>query len=331
MNQPPPISPIAEFKDRHGGLIGFGILVILIGFVCALFVPLMFFGQAMSAKTTGGAPNFRMIIPGAVTYVVLAVSFIWLGIGSIMARRWARALLLILAWGWLLMGVFMVGFMTFFLSKMFGQLPAGGQPMPDGARVVALVVAVGILSVMFVILPGLLVLFYRSRHVKATCDARDPVVRWTDACPLPVLALSLFLVFGVVSMIPMLLVYHGVMPFFGMLLSGVPGTALILAMIAVWGYCARATYRCETTGWWVLLISFGVLMASSILTVARVDLMEMYRMMGYPEQQIEQMKRYSFFTGKYLLLFMAISPLPFLGYLLYVKKYFPRAGRIAAA
>jgi MFS family permease len=331
MNQPPPVSPITEFKDRHGGLIGFGILVILIGCVCALFVPLMFLGQAMAAKATGGAPDYRIIIPGAVTYVGLAVSFIWLGIGSIMARRWARALLLILAWGWLVMGIITVGIMAVFLPMIFGQPPPGGQPMPDGARVIALVVALGIVSVMFVILPGLLIIFYRSRHVKATCDARDPVVRWTDACPLPVLALSLFLVFGIVSMIPMLVVYHGVMPFFGVLLSGVLGTAMILAMIALWGYCAWATYRRETAGWWVLLISFGVLMVSSALTFARVDLMEMYRMMGYPEKQIEQLQKYSSFMGGHCLLFMSITSLPFLGYLLYVKKYFPRTGRIATA
>ncbi len=324
MDQPPPLSPITEFKDRHGGLIGFGILVILIGCVCALFVPLMFWGQAMAAGRTGGAPNYRMMIPGAITYGVLAVSFIWLGIGSIMARRWARALLLILSWAWLVIGVIMIGWMAFLLPRIFQQPPPGGHPMPEGALTIALVVTLAIMGVMFVVLPGLLVLFYRSRHVKATCEARDPVERWTDACPLPVLALSLFLVFGMVSMVPMAVAYHGVMPFFGRLLSGPPGTALILAMIAVWGYCAVASYRCEISAWWILLISFVVLTVSSILTFSRVDPMEMYRLMGYPEHQVEQLKQYSLLWGNRLMLFMSLSPVPFLGYLLYVKKYFPR-------
>jgi peptidoglycan biosynthesis protein MviN/MurJ (putative lipid II flippase) len=122
MNQPPPVSPIAEFKDRRSGLIGLGILVILVGCVCALLVPLMLLGQAMSAKATGGEPDYRMMIPAAVTYAVMAVAFVWLGIGSIMARRWARALLLILAWGWLVMGVVMVGFMAVFLPKILESL-----------------------------------------------------------------------------------------------------------------------------------------------------------------------------------------------------------------
>ncbi len=272
-----------------------------------------------------------MVIPGATTYLMLAVSFIWLGIGSIMARRWARALLLILAWAWLITGVLMVGFMAALLPKLSGQPVPGSQPIPDGVRVVLMVVVLGILSVMFVLLPGLLILFYGSRHVKATCETRDPVVRWTDACPLPVLAIGVFLVFGIVSMLPMLLVHNCVVPFFGHFLSGVPGTILILAVIAVWGYCARATYRCESAGWWVLLISFGTVMVSSILTFARVDLMQMYRTMGYTERQLELFQKYNGLMGSHLLIFMSITPLPFLAYLFYVKRYFPRTGLIAAA
>ena len=125
-------------------------------------------------------------------------------------------------------------------------------------------------------------------------------------------------------MVVMLPVYHGVMPFFGCLLSGLPGGTLILALIAVWVYCVWAIYHLRVAGWWIVLITFGVLVVSALLTFARVDLMDMYRLMGYPEQQIERMQRYSFFTGRNMLFFMSISSLPFLGFLLYVKKYFRR-------
>ena len=323
MNEPP-ISPVADFKDRRGGLIGFGILVIIIGCICALFVPFMLFGLTMSARTTGSTPDFRTIIPGLVIYGALAVAFVWLGIGSIMTRRWARALLLILAWIWLLTGVFMIVGMAIILPMAFARMPNGGQSLPEGARVVAMIVALGFMTVAFVILPGLLVLFYRSRHVKATCEARDPVVRWTDACPLPVLALSLLLGFGALSMLPMLLVYHGVMPFFGRLVSGVPGTTLVLVMLALWCYCAWATYKLKLAGWWIILISFGVFMVSALVTYARVDLMEMYRLMGYPEKQIEQIQKFNFLKGNNLAWLMAVNMVSLFGYLLYVKRYFRR-------
>jgi hypothetical protein len=321
MNQPPPVPPAADFKDRYAGLIGFGILVIIIGCLCALLVPLMLLGQAMAANTTGTAPNLRMMLPAVMTYTVMSVVFIWLGIGSTMARRWARALLLILAWAWLVTGVFIVLAMAMFLPNVFAHTPSGGQP---AAMAVMMIFMLGFMTVMFVILPGLLVLFYRSPHVKATCEARDPITRWTDACPLPVLALSLFLAYGAVSMFLMLLCYHGVMPFFGYLVSGLPGGTLMLALIALWVYCAWATYHLNATGWWTVLIAFGVLIVSTVLTFARIDLMDMYRLMGYSEQQMEQMQQFNYFTSRNMLVFMSIGSLPFLGYLLYVKRYFRR-------
>src|SRR5688572_2895992 len=96
------------FKDRRTGLIIFGILQLLIGGSCALFIPLMFVGQMMSAKTTGTETSLRMILPSVVTYLILAVTFISIGVGSMKARRWARALSLIMGWSWLVVGVFTV-------------------------------------------------------------------------------------------------------------------------------------------------------------------------------------------------------------------------------
>ena len=61
--------------------------------------------------------------------------------------------------------------------------------------------------------------FYNSRHVKATCERRDPATRWTDACPLPVLGFCLWLLLGVPMLLIMPLAGHGVMPFFGIFLS----------------------------------------------------------------------------------------------------------------
>jgi len=69
---------------------------------------------------------------------------------------------------------------------------------------------------------GIWTFFYSSRHVKATCEARDPVPRWTDACPLPVLALCLWAWLCLPMMLFMPFSGHMVMPFFGMFLTGAP-------------------------------------------------------------------------------------------------------------
>ena len=52
-----------QFKDRKAGLVIFGILTVMMGVVCALFVPLAIFAQTVSAKPTGAPPNYRVIVP----------------------------------------------------------------------------------------------------------------------------------------------------------------------------------------------------------------------------------------------------------------------------
>ena len=213
-------NPLATpFKDRSVGLIIFGVLTILLGCLALLAVFLMLLGQAMSARTTTVPTNFAAILPGIAMYGVLAVVLVWLGIGSMMARRWARALLLIFSWSWLVLGVFILAFMGFFIPKTLANLP----PSPTGANGVTAVVMVFmflIFGVLFLVLPAVWTFFYSSRHVKETCERRDTAIRWTDACPLPVLALCVWLIFSVLMLLVMPFMTNGVMPFFGMFLSG---------------------------------------------------------------------------------------------------------------
>jgi hypothetical protein len=323
-----PTLPPVPYKDRSVGLIIFGILTILLGCLSGLLVPLMLFAQMASAKTTGAPPPFSVILPGILLYGFLAVALVWLGIGSIMARRWARALLLIFSWSWLVMGVFVLFCMALFIPKTLANSTPGGTPdhpaMPAAAMGMVMVFMFLIFGVLFVILPAVWTFFYNSRHVKATCETRDPVTRWTDACPLPVLGFCLWLVFSAPMMLIMPIVGHGVMPFLGFFLTGVPGTMLSLAIAAIWSYAAWSLYKLEQRGWWLMLIALCVFMASNLLTFARHDMMEMYRLMGYPEAQIEQIQKSGLLVGNHMSWLMALCVLPFLGYLLFIKKYLRR-------
>jgi hypothetical protein len=327
MNEAVPVPSGLESKDRRGGLIGFGILLVLLGCICALFVPLMIVGQAFSAASSGVPADFRLMAPVIVQYVGLAVAFIALGIGSMKARRWARALVLIVAWSWLVTGIVSTGVMAILMPKMLASSPAGGPAMSDPVRNVVLAVTVIFMAVIFVILPGILVLFYGSRHVKATVDARDPVPRWTDACPLPVLALSLGLGLAAASTSAVLATYRSVVPVFGLLVTGVPGTGILLGMTVLWAYAAWSTYRLRPAGWWTVLLCFLVLSASSALTFARVDMLEMYRLMGYPERQIAQIQQSGILTSRLLVSLILVGPIPFVGYLLWVKRFFRGGAR----
>jgi len=325
---PPPFetTPVPDYKDRTNGLVLFGILTLLLGCLAGLFVPLMLAGQMMAAKAPNAPPmNHATMLPGMAVYALLAVALIWLGIGSIMTRRWARALLLIFSWSWLIMGIGMTAVLPFIMTKAFANLPANaktGQPaMPPGFMTGMVIGMTLFFFVIFVLMPAVWTFFYSSRHVKATCAARDPVPRWTDACPLPVLALSLWTWFGVPMLLVMALTGLAVMPCFGVFVSGLPGALVCLVISAVWGWAGWWLYRLDARGWWLILITMVLFTVSALLTYAHHDISEIYQLQGLPPAQIDQIQKMGLFAGNRLSWCTALFTVPFLGYLLFIKKY----------
>ena len=76
------------FKDRSTGLLLFGVLEILLGLFCVLMVPMMLLSTLIAQPEGSPSANLRMMVPAAVFYAELATFFIWIGIGSMLARRW---------------------------------------------------------------------------------------------------------------------------------------------------------------------------------------------------------------------------------------------------
>jgi hypothetical protein len=321
--------PPTEFKDRKGGLIAFGIMTLLIGGLCALMslgMLVMAFNPPASANG-GPPPNPQAMALVVVEYVVLAVLLVWLGIGSMMARRWARALLLIFSWSWLVVGLLAMGVMAFTLPHIMeaagSAAPAGQPALPAGTQSVIVVLTMLMMSVIFVILPIVWVLFYKSKNVKATCEAHDPVVRWTDRSPLPVIAMSLWLALCAPLMLMMAAAYRGVVPFFGMFISGPLGSALYVVLGLLWGYSAWALYKLDRRGWWIIFATMALFGISAFVTYSRHDASELYALMGYPEAQIAQMEKFGIFKGQAMAWMTLASMVPFLGYLFYIRRFFP--------
>jgi hypothetical protein len=311
------------FKDRKTGLIVFGILQIIFGGFCALQIPFMIFGMIASAFVESSAfATMRptMMIPAILLYVVLAVWFIWMGIGSIKARRWARALVLVTSWIWLVGGIGGLTFLLLFMPDMFDKMGENKQ-MPAGAVHVVKYVTTVFMTVFYLIIPAALVLFYGSKNVKATCEFRDPQLRWTDKCPLPVLALSLLFGFWAASMLFMGF-YGWAIPFFGFVLSGIRGAAVGFAVMLLSGCIAWGMYRLNIKAWWgavLLIVGWAV---SGGITFSRVSMMDYYEKMNFPEQQLEIIKQYSIPQGYAMALFCGLWLVGFLGYLLYTRRYF---------
>jgi len=324
MNQPDsgaapvePAPPPAPYKDRSTGLVVFGILTVSLGCVAGVFV-VSYFGWRAVAGTSLAPRGLSSMLPPLCLWGSLAVSLIWLGIGSIMARRWAGALLLIFSWVCLIAGAAALLFMAVFMSQRLGGMAGDGR-----VKIISGIVVFLILGVYLILIPAVWTCFYNSRHVKATCQARDPVTRWTDACPLPVLGLCVTLMVGVASMLVMPVLGHCAMPFFGMFLTGIPGSLCYLAVAAVWSYAAWSLYKLRPFGWWLIFTALFVYMVSAILTFAHHDMTEMYRLMNYPEARIERMQESGLLSGNHMEWLMSLSNLPFVAYLIFIKKFFP--------
>lgn len=316
----------SDFKDMKTGLMVFGILQIIFGGFCALIAPLLIILVIASAfiesssTTAHMSPN--MMIPAVLLYPLLAAWFISMGIGSIKARRWARALILVTSWIWLVSGISGLIFVLLFMPDMFAKMGENEQ-MPAGAALIVKYVVMVFMAVFYVIIPAVYVLFYGSKNVKATCEFRDTHVRWTDKCPLPVLALSLMFGLWVVSMLSMGL-YGWTIPFFGFILSGVKGAAVVLGVMLLSCYIAWGTYRLNIKAWWSAVLFIIGWAVSAGVTFSRVSLLDYYEKMNFPEQQLDAIKLYNIPQGNSMFLFCGLSLVGFLGYLLYTRRYFVR-------
>jgi hypothetical protein len=316
------------YPDRSTRLMVFGIFQILIGCLCGLMglmmlaVPML---GPMAKPPQGQAMNTQMMIPGMVFYLALAVGFIWLGIGSIRARRWAWTLTVLLSWMWLIMGVAGFIMLVFVAGPAMRASMEQQAKMPPQALIIMQVVMGAFMACIYILLPALFLIFYQWASVRATCQRRDPQIRWTDRCPMPVLALSIFLALSVVSM-PSAVIYAPVIPLFGVFLSGPAGAAVMLLITLVLVYLAWGTYRLHMPAWWGMLLLCLVGTLNMVVTFSRTDVMEMYEKMRLPAAQLEMIRKSGMIEtmSRWMPWMGLVGGAVWLGYLLYVRRYFVR-------
>ena len=312
--------PTLTHKDRSVGLVIFGAVQILVGVCCAALVPLSLLAQQLG--TIGGVSSSdpRSAIPVMVVYSVLATAFVWLGIGSIRARRWARELSLSLSWVWFLTGICSLILAWALLPSALGELVGeGGLPH----EVVVLITAgtTVVLGVVYVLLPGACVLFFRSPDVAATCRARDPGRQWTDDLPQRLLTLILVWALAAVSVLVMP-AYNFVVPFFGVVLVGSEGAIVWLVILIgcvalVWGSAHRNPWA-----WWGAMIAVSLAGVSSVLTSLKVETSEILRAMDLPGDQADLLTDAMTPDRWLVVLFWLAAWGSFLAYLATLRRFF---------
>jgi hypothetical protein len=312
-----PTTPVQTYKDRRAGLVVFGILQIALGLLAALMPLFMVVGVLAGNAAARGAAPARVMAPVAMLYLAGAVTLIVLGIGSIRARRWARAIILALSWMWLILGgATCIGFGAM-LPHMFDALPqeqASAKPIVIGCVSV-------FLGLFFVVLPLVFVLFYRGPNVRATVEAVDAVPRWTDGLPLPLLIFAFWMLSGAVSMLffgPM----YTAFPVGPWMLRGVSALALMLTIAGVTLFIGLGSLKRMRAAWWTALVLLVVGVAYAAIFMRKIDVSAWYKAMSMSidPRQLEMMQ--SMYSSPFFYLSMAVMWAAYLGFLIYLRRYF---------
>jgi hypothetical protein len=326
-----PVPPDAPaYRDRRTLLIIFGVVQIIMGLLAALMVPLVALGAFMSRLAAGGGLRPSQFMSSVATYALIAAAFLALGIGSIQTKRWARALTLVTSWYWLIIGTLATVVITAVLPVAMRRALAQAQqnsanaPSADittGVMAVIITLMIVFFTFLLVLLPIAFIVFYRRSDVDLTCRHRDPVERWTDRTPLPVLGASLAFFTG--SLYTLLLaVTSPMLPLFGHYLTGLPAAGCLVLLAGLDLYLAIALFRLRLYGWWIAIIAAPLRMSATAFSYSRAGLMQAYAKLGWSDAQLQMLNSNPIFHSRIILAMGVIFMLAFFGYLLWLKRYF---------
>lgn len=312
-----------DFRDQRVGLIIFGALGIIAGIFSGLFCLLY---VAMLAGLMGDAarPPLATFVQVMGFYGGAGIAFVWLGIGSILCRRWASSLIVAGAWLWLACGVMglavLLAMHGYFDQAMAQALKdAGSEPRP-GLILAIKMVMFSFFTAMYLIVPAALVAFYGRRAVSLTCEARDPIPRWTDGIPVPALIaavmLSLF-AFGLVVSAS-----NPGWPFFTALLKGPAAHVAALLQGVLLGFAAWGAFRLKSWAWWLGLILPVLMMISFAVFMRTAGMATYFDTLGFNAQQRKAIEGSPFLDPGAWDWLMIAYPLAFSGFMLWVKRYF---------
>jgi hypothetical protein len=325
------LAPYPTPRDRTAGLVVIGILEICLALLCLLmfaFIEMATLSLRSLPEGQEAAMSSRTMLGAGLFYLLGAAYFGSLGAGTLRARRWARTIGLVTSWMWLLSGIFGILMMVFILPKMMASMSAAAGPGNEGVGAVMTGCVFFFLILIYLGLPGILVLFYRGPNVRATFAARDPSLPWTDRVPAPVLALTLLLAFAAMTALPAL--FYGVLPVFGAILTGASAILGFLILAALCAALAWGVYHRRLAAWWAVVACWvlGCANGAFFLAQGSAGIRRLYGAMKMPAAQLEQIDRmglYDMYSNPALLALMAVLWLGWLGFLIWTRRFFVEA------
>jgi MFS family permease len=317
LEQSPTIPPPVPFKNRRPWLIVFGIFEVLIALaflglgLMMLLLPQEALKQAQ-AQQQPGTPQISML-PVAMMYAALASAWLVTGIGTILAKNWARIVSLVLSYFWLVTGVIGILVSGVILPAILKQQSHGSAD----SSAVALLFVLGFMTLLMVLLPGVFLLFFHNNDVRATCLSGYESAETQRPVLMNVL-ISLFALSVLCGPFSLFSPYPAVV--FAIPIWGLPGKLILLVSlsaeaVALWGFV-----KADIRGWWVAMFSSAFWIASSSALFFRHDsLITLYEKMGMNTQAMKSMQG-AFAVGGVFVIIMVVGRLVAI---IYSRRYFP--------
>lgn len=320
---------VPTFTDRIVRLRVFGALLVLGALLAAGLAALYLWIAVGDLGRPISEGEVRMMLVAAASYAGVAVVSLVLGVGSWLAKRWARAIILAGAWVGLVVGslgmlIFALLMSTLTEAVTQAAADAGGSSSNDvgqAAMAFAMIVSTVVVFVLYVVIPGSFVLAYRGVEVRQTCEWRNPQPSWTD--PVSTLSMTLVLILSVCSVSFFLVPLYRSMPFFGTVLRGPALLLLSVALGLVLAWLAVGAARRRMSAWWATLVLLLAGTVSGVVTLLRNGVVELYEDWGLPADQTELARE--LLESPALHVGWALGLLGSLLYLFWVRKDFKRS------
>jgi hypothetical protein len=273
-------------RDRRTGLVVFGTLDILMGILCFSLAMLLLI--AVSSGGLHGMKTIHFFMTMGFLFFLTAW-FCTMGLGSIRARRWARALLVVGAWVAVFLSTLMLALLLHILPELYELVANSGLLAAD----LALGILYGLVCLAMVLLvacPLVAIAFYSKDSVRLTCERINPQPAWTDRYPLPLLAMGCICLFGCFSVVGAATTNYTVF-LFGHIVSGGAGFIIITFLSAACAYVGWGAFTRKMHAWWGAYALVLLSSSSMMLTFSEVDMENLYVLMGYSTDQIEQIRK----------------------------------------
>ncbi len=328
----------SPYKDRSGWLIAFGVFEVLIAFFCLMFVLFVILVLTLPQFRTAGSsaqhhvPQAAGLISATIVDGGSAAVFLILGVGSIRCRNWARIAMIVVSGFWLVVGALT----TLVIALLFPSMMRQQSGVSPQAAHVGYIMMMALMGVLMVAMPGLFLFFYTRASVRATCLARkagaasaapgpnSTAIVTPTSVPGPIIVLAVWQGLGVFGVLGFFMVRSTL--FFGVVIHGLPAFLVLISLSTLSGYAARSIYQRRLVGWSLAvgIALFG--MASTVATFAGRDMLQVYREMGFPEEQIQVF--YAFPQMRWIIWFSILPVMTaYLALLVYTRKFFSETTR----